>query len=1051
MDTEENLFVLKDVEQMPDFPTLEKGIMQFWENTQAFQKLVKKNKNNKKWSFFDGPITANNPMGVHHAWGRTYKDIFIRHRAMQGFDQRYQNGFDCQGLWVEVVVEKELNLNSKSEITEYGLDNFSRKCRERVEKYSQIQSDQSKRLGQWMDWDNSYYTMSDTNIETIWHFLKVCHEKGWLYQGHRCMPWCTRCGTSLSQHELHDSYKDMTHRSVTFHLPFVERPGEYIMVWTTTPWTLAANTAVAVHPELNYTKIEWQGKIIYLSEGTLGRLKKGYKVLGTVKGKELVGLHYTGPVNIPARQNIELKVVPWEAVGEEEGTGVVHIAPGCGAEDYELSKVENLECIIPIDESGYYTSEKFDFLYKKHVDKVADLVFEHLKENDYLYDIEEYEHRYPVCWRCQKELVFRLVDEWFIRCDEIREPMKRAAAEVEWTPEYAGMHMQNWLDNMGDWCISRRRFWGLPLPLYFCSKCNKWTIIGSKKELMEAATSGIEQLKELHRPWIDNVKVRCQHCGKKDLQRVVEVGDCWLDAGIIPFSTLDYLNDDKSYWESWYPCEFITEMIEQVRLWFYSLLFMSVTLEGRAPYKRVLTYSAVVDENGNYFSKTLGNAIPFDIAAEKMGADVMRWMYAGQNIRTNLRFGYKVAEEVRRKLINFWNVYKFFVTYARLDNADLHKKIDREQLPDMDKWLLARWHSCLTIIQEKMENYDSASVTKEVENFWNDLSNWYLRRSRRRFWKSENDQDKDCAYYTLYTTLTQLCYALAPIIPFCTEYIYQNLVRNVNEDAPESIHHNDYPVADASYIDNELIEDMATAMSICTLGHSTRDEAKIKVRQPLQRILIQTNDEKIKRGVLRFQDIIQDELNIKDIEFIQDSEEFYTYDIKPNLKLLGKKMGAKINALKVALSTANVKAIGKAVENKESFQIDVEGETLTLQHDEVLCAKKMSETYYLAQDKELAVVLDITITEELQVEGAMRDIVRQLQNMRKEADFQVSDNIKVRYTTEDSLLQKALHTHKDYICQETLCKELLSETPKGDLVKELTISNGNIVFAVEKI
>ncbi len=1042
--------MFKDVETIPNFPALEKHILEFWDQTRAFQKLVERNRGKEKWSFFDGPITANNPMGVHHAWGRTYKDIFIRHRAMKGFDQRYQNGFDCQGLWVEVVVEKDLKLNSKRDIMAYGLDKFSEKCRERVDKFSKIQSQQSIRLGQWMDWDNSYYTMSDSNIETIWHFLKVCNERGWLYQGHRCMPWCVRCGTSLSQHELHDSYKDMTHRSVAMHLPIVERPGEYIMVWTTTPWTLSANTALAVHPDLDYLKVEWQGKILYLSKGTSRWLKSDAKTIGMVKGKDLVGLHYQGPMNIPARQDLELKIVPWTAVGEEEGTGVVHIAPGCGAEDFELSKAEKLAIITPIDESGFYTSEKFGPLAGKNALKVADIVFDHLKQNGYLYEIENYKHRYPVCWRCQEELVFRLVDEWFIRCDEIREPMKKAAATVKWVPDYAGMHMQNWLDNMGDWCISRRRFWGLPLPFYHCEKCGKWTMIGSKKELQEAATSGFEQMKELHRPWIDNVKVRCSHCGHNEVSRVEEVGDCWLDAGIISFSTLNYLHD-KKYWEEWYPCEFITEMIEQVRLWFYSMLFMSVTLQNRAPYKTVLTYSAVVDEKGELFSKTKGNAIPFDEAAEKIGADIMRWMYAGQNFRSNLKFGYGPAEDVRRKIIVFWNVYKFFITYARLDKPDLTKKIPFDQMPDIDRWLWSRLNQYLDIVNRSMDSYDSITVAKETEIFWDHLSNWYLRRSRRRFWKSDSDNDKSSAYYTLYNSIKLLCQALAPILPFTTEYIYQNLVRNVDTAAPESIHHLPYPTANLNEIDQQLLDDMDVSLRVCQLGHSGRDNAKLKVRQPLAKILVQVG-ENGQRGLLRFKDIILDELNIKALEFINDAQNMYSYEIKPNLKILGRKYGAKLNAIKEALTKADSKKIGDLATSGKTIELTLDNEVLTLQPDEILAERKSIQGLCTVLDKDIAVVLDTNLTEELKEEGVVRDMVRHIQTLRKEADYKVSDHIEVTYQTNSETFQKAIQNLTKYIQEETLANSVQSiATPTGDLVKEVVLGEHTITIGVKNI
>lgn len=1042
--------MFKDVEERPDFPKLERHILNFWEESRAFDQLVKKNRGKEKWSFFDGPITANNPMGVHHAWGRSYKDIFIRHKAMQGFDQRYQNGFDCQGLWLEVEVEKELGLNSKPEIVEYGLSKFAEKCKERVKKFSGVQTTQSLRLGQWMDWENSYYTMSDANIETIWHFLKKCHEKGWLYEGQRSMPWCIRCGTSLSHHELYDSYKEMKHKSVTMALPIVERPGEYIMAWTTTPWTLSANTALAVHPELKYAKVEEDGKVLYLSASTLKRLKSSKaKVLQEVPGKELIGLHYRGPMDIPARKDLDLRVIGWTSVGEEEGTGVVHIAPGCGAEDYELAHVEKLAVIVPIDEAGYYTSQDFGPLCGKRVNEVAELVFEHLREHGYFYGSEEYRHRYPVCWRCREELVFRVVGEWFIRCEDIRAPMKKAAEAVRWIPDYAGQRMLNWLDTMGDWCISRRRFWGLPLPFYHCESCGEFTVVGSKRELEERAVCGIEGLKELHRPWIDGVKIRCNKC-KGEAKRIEAVGDCWLDAGIISFSTLDYLHD-KKHWQEWFPCEFITEMIEQVRLWFYSMLFMSVTLENRPPYRNVLTFSAVVDSKGEQFSKTLGNAIPFDVAAEKMGADIMRWMYAGQNIRTPLKFGYDAAQDVYRKLLTLWNVYKFFVTYANLDKPDLAEP--KENLSDLDRWLLSRLNTFLDEAHRYLDRYETAPVINAAEDFFDDLSNWYLRRSRRRFWKSESDADKTAAYRTLYSALTTLCKALAPIVPFSMEYVYQNLVRSVDKNAPDSVHLNSYPVADPGRIDVELMEDMKVAEKVCTLGHSARDLSNIKVRQPLAKILVYAEDAGAERGLARFADIVRDELNVKEVEWIspERGRELSRYEISPNLPLLGPKYGKALPKIKKALAEMDASKIARAVQNKEDCRLSVDGEAISLAPEEVLVKKQSAQGYAVAEDKGFGVALDTVVTEELRLEGIGRDLIRIIQNMRKEADFHVADQIHVTYETESELLKKAIHKHGAYIREETIATSVRKGKPAGELQKEVTVAGENITLAVSRV
>ncbi|HEX5558585.1 MAG TPA: class I tRNA ligase family protein, partial [Gaiellales bacterium] len=653
------------VPKQPDHIGLEHRVLERWERERTFETLRDRNRGGRPFSFIDGPITANNPMGVHHGWGRTLKDIWQRYYAMQGYDLLYQNGFDCQGLWVEVGVEKELGLNSKREIEAYGLDRFARACRDRVAYYAGQLTDQSKRLGQWMDWERSYYTMTDPNISYIWGFLKECQERGWLYRGHRSMPWCPRCGTSLSQHELIDSYKDLTHPSLHVRLPLKDREREYLVVWTTTPWTLPANVAAAVRPDADYVRVETGAGIAYVAADRLEASPISGRVLGKVRGAELVGLTYTAPFEeLPAQEGFENRVVAWEDVSMEEGTGIVHIAPGCGEEDFELGRREELATLIPVDEAGAFVQE-YGWLHGHVTAEAAQMIVDDLGQRGRLVADGEITHRYPVCWRCGTELIYRLVDEWFIRCEEIRGPMIEAARGVEWTPRQYGKRMEDWLVNMGDWCISRKRYWGLPLPFYFCEH-GHMTVIGSQAELEERALRGLENVEELHRPWIDEVVIRCGECDA-EAHRLPDVGDCWLDAGVVPFSTLGWHNEtfveagyaagagvgvtiadlpDHAHWERWYPADWVSEMREQIRLWFYSMLFMGVVLDGRAPYRKVLTYEKVNDETGRPMHKSWGNAIWFHEAIEDMGADVMRWMYAGQQPAQNLNFGYGPAGEV---------------------------------------------------------------------------------------------------------------------------------------------------------------------------------------------------------------------------------------------------------------------------------------------------------------------------------------------------------------------------------------------------------------------
>ncbi len=1058
--------MFKPVNNKLDFPAMEHAILDFWRETDAFKKLVEKNKGHEPWSFIDGPITANNPMGVHHGWGRTLKDIYQRYKAMQGYEQRYQNGFDCQGLWVEVEVEKDLGFASKRDIEKYGLDNFARACRERVLTYAARITEQSERLGQWMDWDNSYYTMSDTNNEYIWYFLSKCHENGWLYRGLRSMPWCWRCGTSLSQHEMlgTDSYRELTHTSVVLKLPLTTagHEGENLLVWTTTPWTLTANVAAAVHPELNYARVRQNGEVYILSRGTLGLLKGEYEDLGSVKGSDLVGLTYNGPFDeLDAVSQVEHKVIPWEAVGEEEGTGIVHIAPGCGAEDFDLSKQFGLSVLVPIDENGAYTARYGNFA-GHHVTEVAPVVFESLEQKGLLYRLLEYTHRYPVCWRCATELVFRVATEWYISAEEIRPRMISASRQVRWLPEYAGKRMENWLENMGDWNISRKRFWGLVLPFYVC-ECGEVTVARSKEHLRELAVKPalVDGLPELHRPWVDEVQIKCPKCGDT-VSRIPEVGDAWLDAGIVPFSTLGYL-DNREYWEKWYPADLVSEMREQIRLWFYSVLFMSVTLEDNSAYNMVVTYEKVHDEHGRPMHKSWGNAIWFDDAAEKMGADVMRWMYAGANPTQNMNFGYGLADEVKRNLLTLWNTYSFFVMYANLDGyvpgAETVPVAERSEL---DRWILARLNELVGLVRSRLDTYDAGGVTRAVDAFVDDLSNWYVRLSRRRFWKSESDADKLAAYSTLYEVLVALTKLIAPVMPFLAEEMYQNLVRSGERGGgePESVHHCDFPEVEESLIDSTLLTDTALTQQVVSLGRSARNKFGLKVRQPLSKILVRPASKADEAALRRVEAQVLSELNVKGLEITSDVGDLIHYVIKPNLPLLGPKYGKRLGAIRVALTAADPAAIAARVEADEpvSVQLEGEGEALELLPGEILVETQEKEGFAVAQDGGLVVALDTELDEALLQEGFARDLVRTVNDMRKAAGFDISDRITTCYSfsngdapAEENLVRGALLRFGDYIRAETLSTELLEAQPaEGAFTQEEKLEAVSLLLGIKR-
>lgn len=1037
-----------DVEPKPDFPALERRILEFWKESRAFEKRVEMNRGKEPFRFMDGPITANNPMGVHHAWGRTYKDVFQRHRAMLGYDGRYQNGFDCQGLWVEVEVEKDLGLNSKRDIVSYGLDKFAVACKERIRKYSAIQTEQSRRLGQWMHWDDSYYTYTDANIEAIWHFLKKCDEKGWLYKGHRSMPWCVRCGTSLSQHELIDSYKDIAHTAVFVKFPIVSRPKENFLVWTTTPWTLLANVGAAIHPELTYALVKPEGSedLLWLSKGTLNAVQGKKEIVSEAKGETLLGLEYRTPFeDLPAQKGVVHKSIPWDMVGETEGTGIVHIAPGCGAEDFELGKKLGLALIAPIDEEGRYF-EGFGAYSGKAIGGLAEEISADLKARGRLQRKEKYTHRYPCCWRCKEELAFRIVDEWFIACGEIRESMIREARKVNWMPDYMLKRMEDWLLNMGDWCISRKRFWGLPLPIYVDPDGER-TVVGSRAELAKLAVKGdVAALPELHRPWIDEIEIRSPKSGKT-AKRVVEVGDCWLDAGIVPFSTLRYF-DDNAYWERWFPSDFICEMREQIRLWFYAQLFMSVTLENRAPYLNVLVYEKVQDQAGKDMHKSLGNAIWFDDAVEKMGADVMRWMYSGQNVQTNLRFGYGPADEVRAKLLTLWNVYSFFVLYANLDGADpAGKPLAQHALSTLDRWILARLQSLVATANESLLRYDAAAVVKEAEGFFDDLSNWYLRRSRKRFWREEKDADKAAAYATLYHVLLTACRALAPVIPFFTEELYRNLKAALPAGAPESIHHFDYPKPDPAFADRALVEETASVLRVVNLGHSARNAANIKVRQPIARVFVKARHAAEKASIEKEKDTILDELNAKAIEYVDDVTKLVEISVKPNLKTLGPKHGKLLNDIRKALTALDPVATASTVREGKRLSLAVAGETLDLAPEDVLVDEKRREGQECAAERGTVVGIDTALTEALLDEGLARDFVRNVQSLRKDAGFKVSDRIAIAHGSADPRLVRAIERFREHVMRETLADEL-SAGGSGSADVEKSCEVGDITCTI---
>ena len=933
----------------------------------------------------------------------------------------------------------------------------------------------------------SYFTFSNENNFMIWKFIKKTWENGWLYRGADVMPWCPRCATAISQHEIvTDGYAELTHRSVTLRFPLRDRPGESLLIWTTTPWTLTSNVAAAVGPELTYLKVqvslpapnEGQEHIVYLSKGTLGMLRGEYKVLEELKGAQMEGWIYDGPFDdLPAAQTpggvTELKelkegitqsgveahqVILWEEVGEEEGTGIVHIAPGCGAEDFQLSFETVLPRIAPLTEEGYFI-DGFGWLSGKHVSEVAEEIFANLEKKGVLYHIEPYTHRYPICWRCKTELVFRLVDEWFISMGEnYDKPREEVTAEekeaslryqimdvvdqIRWIPEFGYARELDWLRNMHDWMISKKRYWGLALPIWVCGDCDHFHVVGDDQELEERAVEGYEALKghTPHRPYIDEVVLACEKCGGR-MNRIPDVGNPWLDAGIVPFSTLSY-RVDPEFWEKWYPAHWISESFPgQFRNWFYSLLAMGTVLDNSPPFLENFSYASLQAEDGREMHKSWGNSIEFNEAADKMGVDVMRWLYCSHKPENNLLFGYHKAEETRRHfIIPFWNVYSFFTTYAEIDgwtpemdgfDPDTPEGATPESQNSLDRWILGRLNQTVEQVSKDFTDSNAYNATLAFESMLDDLSNWYVRRSRGRYWKTETDQDKSTAYATLWHVLVKMIRILAPVLPFLTEEIYQNLVRSVYPDARESIHHTLWPNADSKAIDQKLIDQMKLARETASQGLSARSNAGIKVRQPLSQVLVY-----VKEGQAELDpalvDIVRDELNVKDLAFVQDPKSLLAYTVLPNNKLLGPKYGADFPKVQAALLKLDPEQVAALANDAKPIPLQMKGAEVTLAPEEILVQTVAAEGLATVDSKLLTVAIDTEITPALREEGLAREIIRRIQDFRKQADYDIADRIHLVYKATPAL-KGAIEAHRGYIMEETLTLEMKEADPEDGM------------------
>ena len=1136
------------VETQVDFPAQEREIQLFWDRTQAFEKLREKNHNGKPWSFLDGPITANNPMGVHHAWGRTYKDAFQRYHAMLGRKLRYQNGFDCQGLWVEVEVEKELGLKSKRDIEnlipgdkEGSIDKFVQMCKDRVNKFARVQTNQSIRLGYWMDWDKeedwakpaderrSYFTMSEENNYTIWTFLKKCFDRGLIYRGSDVMPWSGRGGTAYSQMEVVEGRKLTVHAAPFVRMPIKGRDNEYLLVWTTTPWTLTSNVACAVNPQLEYVKVrakkdgaaywfakanlEFQRQEKEFKEGFgkaewswpkhVPKLKPiaqifkeqgGYEIEDTQLGATLVGLEYIGPFDhLPAQNEPgglpadpllldrcgvschrvidggrDIEGNPNVVAGE--GTGIVHIAPGCGDIDHVMGKANGLVAIAPLDDEAKFYPSFGDFTGLDATERsTAEKVFAHLREKGMLLAVEEYPHIYPHCWRTGVELVFRPVDEWFIGMSWRQEIMD-LVQKVNFLPESINGRARelDWLKNMGDWMISKKRFWGLALPIWVDDNDpTQFEVIGSREELKNRAVEGWDEFEghSPHRPYIDKVKIRNPKTGNL-MTRIKDVGNPWLDAGIVPYSTMGY-NRDRAEWEKWFPADLITECFPgQFRNWFYAILSMSTMMSNRLPFNVLLGHALVRDQNGEEMHKSKGNSIPFEGAAndgyeiknskgvlEKhppMGADLIRWIFCRTNPATNINFGPVTADEVRaRFVLKLWNTYAFFCNYARLDKFDPNApQVPLKDRPDIDRWILSDLQKLIAFARKSFENHDLAGLCLEAERFIDDkVSNWYVRRNRRRFWKAEQGTDKLAAYQTLHQVLLTFTKLLAPIMPFLAEKIYRNLV----DAGDHSIHLEDYPAPDPKMIDEVLSEDMEALLHLVTLGSASRNTVKIKVRQPLAELRVLPGNDADRRAILRFADQLCEELNLKKASLHDASAgPLLVPEIKANAKNLGPRFGQRLKDVQQAILKADPLEILKHSQAGAPFQLVHGAETFDLEPADLFISLKAQEGWTGVADRDTQVALDTRITEVLALEGMARDIIRQVQDLRKKSGLEMEDRIILHLETPSELLGKSIAGHRDYIASETLVLNYSATAPTDAQVAQVKIETHELTITLKK-
>ena len=1037
----------KKVSTDMNFVEREKQVEKFWEDNQIFEKSMKVREGNPSYVFYDGPPTANGKPHIGHVETRVIKDMIPRYRTMKGYQVPRKAGWDTHGLPVELEVEKKLGLDGKDQIEKYGVEPFIEQCKESVWKYEGMWEDFSHTVGFWADMKNPYVTYHNDYIESEWWALKEIWKKGLLYEGHKIVPYCPRCGTPLSSHEVAQGYKDVKERSAVVRFK-VKGEDAYILAWTTTPWTLPSNVALCVNPDEDYVKVTSKGYTYYMAAALVDTvLGEGAEILEHYQGKDLEFKEYE-PLFPYAEKRIGNKkayyVVCDTYVTLTDGTGVVHIAPAFGEDDSKVGHRYDLPFVQLVNEKGEMTEET---PWAGTFCKKADMaVLQALEDKDLLFDAPLFEHSYPHCWRCDTPLIYYARETWFIRMTAVKEDLIRNNNTINWIPESIGKgRFGDWLENVQDWGLSRNRYWGTPLPVWQC-ECGHQDCIGSIEELKEKADNCPDDI-ELHRPYIDAVTIKCPKCGK-EMHRVPEVIDCWFDSGSMPFAQHHYPFENKEIFEKQFPAQFISEAVDQTRGWFYSLLAISTLLFNKAPYENVIVLGLVQDENGQKMSKSKGNAVdPFD-ALQTYGADAIRWyFYTSSAPWLPSRFAGKTVVEGQRKFMGtLWNTYAFFVLYANIDNFDATKySLEYDKLAVMDKWLLSRLESTVKAVDDNLANYRIPEAAKALQSFVDDMSNWYVRRSRERFWAKGMERDKINAYMTLYTALVTVAKAAAPMIPFMTEDIYQNLVKSIDASAPESIHLCDFPEVHENWIDPKMEEDMADLLEIVVMGRAARNTANIKNRQPIGTMYVKSEFQLSEF----YKEIIEDELNVKEVVFKDDIADFISYSFKPQMRTVGPKYGKLLNKIKTTLSELDGNKAMAELKSTGELKLDIDGQEIVLLEEDLLIDMAQMEGYVSESDHTITVVLDTNLTPELIEEGFVRELVSKIQTMRKEAGFEVMDKIRV-YAKDNDKIVSIMKNHGDEIKSEVLAEEIVTGETKG-YEKEWNINSEKVTMAVERI